>query len=373
MNESLIVVSLRGGMDALNAVVPFREEAYYSARPTTAVPAPGSPGASAIEIDERFALHPSLAPLLPLYERRELAIVHAVGWPGESHSHFEIWDEIESGAPGEDRPRTGWVARYLARRPARPGAVMRAVAFADTMPRLLTGFAGASVMRGLPGAVLPGDAARDRRMRAALRALHADGSELGESGMRTLDALGAMAGLASADPAPGYPKTDFGEQLRSVELLLRAEVGLEAASVELGGWDTHIAQGSVSGVLASRLNELARGISTFVERNRDRMDRVTIVVMSEFGRRLAENASGGTDHGQGGAMLLLGRGVRGGRVYGDWPGLVPERLAGPGDIAATTDVRDVLGELVATRAGDSTAAAVFPGHRPRSSLSLFET
>jgi uncharacterized protein (DUF1501 family) len=374
MHETFVVISLRGGVDALNAIIPYREEAYSRARPSIAIPGPGAPGPAAIELDRTFALHPALAPLAPLYERGELAIVHAVGWPGDTHSHFEVWDEIESGATGSTRPRTGWLARYLALREARPGAVLRAVAIADTLPRLLTGLTTATAMPEVPAALVPGDGGRDRRMRAALRALHDDGSALGGVGVRTIDAFDGLAGLLARDRATSgagaYPETDFGKGLHTVELLLRGDVGLEASCVELGGWDTHVAQGGTDGAMAALLGELASGLSTFMERQRDIPGRRIVVALSEFGRRVAENGSGGTDHGQGGVALVLGGGVRGGRVYCDWPGLAPERLTGPGDLAATIDVRDVLGELVAGRAGDAVAAAVFPGHRPRSPLGI---
>jgi uncharacterized protein (DUF1501 family) len=372
MDDTLIVISLRGGADALNMLVPYREPDYYRLRPTLAVPAPGARG-GAVDLDGAFGLHPRLAPLLPLYERGELAFVHAVGWPGDSHSHFEAWEEIESGAPGEGRPSTGWLARFLRHRSEAPRTPVRAAAFGDTLPRLLAGALGVSAMRRLEDYVRPARSDRERRMRDALRVLYGDrSSPAGQSGSQTLDALDALeralaAGAAGESP---YPKTDFGGQLRDVEMMMRAGVGLQAASVELGGWDTHFVQGAVEGSMPDLMAELAAGLAAFAERQRDLAGRTTVVVMSEFGRRVEENGSGGTDHGQGGMMMLWGGRVRGGRVCGEWPGLSASRLAGPGDVANTTDVRDVLGEVVAALAGERALGGIFPGYRRYKQLGL---
>jgi uncharacterized protein (DUF1501 family) len=373
--NTLVVISLRGGADGLNILVPYKDDNYYAARPTIAIPRPGAGGASAIELDDTFAMHPSLAPLHTVYERGEIAFVHAVGWPSESHSHFEITDEIEAGQPGSERPRDGWLARCLAtrRRSARPP--LTSVAFAATLPRLLEGETGVLAAEALPPHLVAPDRAEDDSLKRAIRGLYEKDRMLGPVATRALDAWeavrNALDSMTTSSAVSRYPKTRFGEQLRSVEALLRAEIGLEAASLELHGWDTHIVQGGVEGGMAERLDELARALDAFAASDAGILERTTIVVMTEFGRRVAENGGAGTDHGRGTAMMLLGPRVRGGRVYGEWPGLAASALSGPGDLAATSDVRDVLAELVAVEFGDRAVSIAFPDYEARKGIGCF--
>ena len=365
--NTIVVVSLRGGADGLNIVVPYRDEHYHAARPTIAIPRPGTGGACAIELDGRFALHPSLAPIYRLYERGMLAIVHAVGWPGESHSHFEITDEIEAGQAGSSRPRSGWLARCLALRTERARGPLTALAFASTLPRLLDGEPGVLTTRSLPKHLVAQEPDVDRRLKMVIRALYRDDPLLGPVATRALDSWEAiresLEGVLESTATSRYPRTEFGEQFRSVEAVVRAGVGLEAASLELHGWDTHVVQGSVSGGMADRLGELAGALAAFAESEAELLERTTVVVTTEFGRRVAENGGAGTDHGCGTVMLLLGARVRGGRVFGDWPGLGEDTLSGPGDLAATSDVRDVLSELVAAEFGEKAVSVAFPAFR----------
>jgi uncharacterized protein (DUF1501 family) len=367
--ETLVVVSLRGGADGLNMLVPYRDENYYRARPTIAVPPPGDPGEAAVELDGTFALHPSLAALHSFYETGGLALVHAVGWPGDSHSHFEAWDEIESGAPGDARPSTGWLARYLDATVSTSPGPIRSIAFADTLPRLLVGAPGALVTTSLPEHFVAPKVVDDTRMRRALRALYSEGGQLDDGACAALDAWDSIGETIARDRAghrdSRYPPTRFGEQFRAIELLQRSDVGLEAASIELYGWDTHVVQGSVTGDLSDRMRELTDALVAYGA-NADLFDRTTVVVLTEFGRRVAENGGAGTDHGSAGVVMLLGSRVRGGRVFGEWPGLAPESLSGPGDLAAATDVRDVLAEILVDNVGESRISRVFPSYRPRS-------
>jgi len=372
VNEILIMISLRGGADALNFLVPYRDENYYRLRPSLAIPEPGKAGKTVIDLDGLFGFHPALAPLFPLYERGLLAALHAVGWPGETHSHFQAWEEIESGVIGEDRPMSGWLARYLQLLSPAQRSPLRAVAFGETPSRLFKGAIGANTLRSLDQFRLSVNQTDQQSMHKALRTMYNNGSSIGQLGIQTLDALDTIEKIVSQSKSIkskfSYPETEFGKQLRTVEQLIQADIGLEAANIDLNGWDTHILQGSTDGAMARLLGEFATGLSTFVQNLNDRMDRILIVVMSEFGRRAMENGSGGTDHGQGGLMLFCGGSVRGGRVYGEWPGLGPSQLAEPGDLSITTDFRDALGEVVSARLGERAIKQVFPGYRPRKRL-----
>ena len=366
----LVLVSLRGGVDALNAVVPHGDPDYYRLRPSLAIPVPKAPGLATLDLDGFFGFHPALAPLLSLWERRELAIVHAVGWPGVSHSHFEAWEEIECGALGEDRPQSGWLARAL----AAEGGVrspLSAVAFADTMPRLLSGALGATVLQSLSDYRLASAGDRSGRMQRALRSLYARTAlPVGRAGVETLEALEAIERLEAVGDAGDGGDSPFARQLGMVSRLIRADVGLRAASVELGGWDFHFAEGAANGSMARLLAQLARGLARFRSDLGDDWRRVVVVAISEFGRRAAENGSGGTDHGQAGTILVAGGGVRGGRVYGEWPGLSPERLEPPGDLEITTDFRDVLLGVLPAGLSPDEHESIFPRYRRKRALDL---
>jgi uncharacterized protein (DUF1501 family) len=375
-NPVLVIVSLRGGADALNLLVPHGDPDYRRLRPSIAIPSPrkgapgsGGAGASAIDLDGFFGFHPALAPLMPLWERGELAAVSAVGWPGVSHSHFEAWEEIEGGAVGDQRPSSGWLARSLASRPSH--SPLRAVAFADTAPRLLSGALGATVLQGLDELRLAAPDARRDGLGLALRKLYGESRfPVGVAGIEVLDAIAALEKAAGARSAPPKPP-GLGRALSDVARLVRADVGLEAASVEIGGWDFHFAEGGSSGDMAARLAELAHAVADFRRDVAEHWARVRLVAISEFGRRAAENGSGGTDHGQAGAFLVAGGGVRGGRVFGTWPGLAPARLAGPGDLAITTDFRTVLSEALPEDTSDIERQRIFPGFEPPRRLGLF--
>ena len=366
----IVVVSLRGGVDALNAVVPHGDADYYRLRPTLSIPPPGRARLATIDLDGFYGFHPALAPLVPLYGKRELAIVHAVGWPGVSHSHFEAWEEIECGGIGEDRPSSGWLARALTLAENGIGSALRAVAAAETMPRLLNGTLGAAVLRSLEDFRLQAPSGGRHRLEHALQVLYRGSLfPVGASGRRTLEALKAIEKVSGEHP-PASTGSPFERQLGMIERLIQADVGLEAASVELGGWDFHFAEGAASGAMAGLLGELAHGLAGFAHRLGEDWKRVTVVAISEFGRRAAENGSGGTDHGQGGIMFIAGGSVRGGRIICDWPGLSPLRLAGPGDLALTCDFRDVLLEILPRGLSEADRERVFPRYQKRRQLGL---
>lgn len=366
----LVLVSLRGGTDALNAVVPHGDPDYYRLRPTLAIAPPRAAGAAALDLDGFYGLHPSLRPLLPIWERGELAIVHAVGWPGVSHSHFEAWEEIECGAVGEDRPQSGWLARALA---AQGGSKspLSAVAFADTMPRLLTGALGATVLQSLAEYRLAAGSDRDGRLARALKALYERTAfPVGAAGLSTLAALEAIERAAASPEADAAAASPFARQLAAIARLIHADVGLEAASAELGGWDFHFAEGASQGPMARLLAEFAQGLELFRRELGSGWKRVVVVALSEFGRRAAENGSGGTDHGQAGTIFVAGGSVRGGRVCGEWPGLCPARLAAPGDLAITTDFRDVLIDVLPPGLSPAERERIFPRYQRKRALNL---
>lgn len=356
--HTLVIVNLRGGADGLNMLVPYTEDTYYRARPTLAIPRPGTPGGAVLDLDGRWGLHPALEPLLPLFQSRELALVSAAGRPGSSLSHFEAWDEMESGALGEDLPTTGWAARLL--EPTKSESPLRAVAFQDTMPRLLAGLNGAMALRSLEEFKL---AIPKPRIPAALQALGSlyrqSQLPVGKWGVRTLATLATLDNIErEQNRSDEFPKTEFGEQLRGLSRLLRAGISPEIASVELRGWDTHFFQGGVKGHQANLLLELSKEMTTFWSSLGERKNAVTMVVLTEFGRRVAENGSSGTDHGEGSVMFVLGKGINGGQVYGDWPGL--DHLTDFENVPVTTDFRTVLGEIVSKRFAGFNPSRVFP-------------
>lgn len=362
----LLLINLRGGADGLNMLIPYREDHYFRSRPTLAIPKPGEAGKSALELNQQWAIHPALEPLMELYLRQDLAFVQAVGWPGTSHSHFEAWDDIEAGGMGEQRPGNGWLARFLQAMPETGGSALRGVALSDKVPRVLSGASGVSALQSFNEFQLA--TARKEEMSSALRMLYqASPLSVGKFGVQTLNAIqrfDAIGNTGTLDPASvGYPTTRFGAHLFAVDQLIRAGVGLKVACVDLDGWDTHFAQGATDGLMANLMAQLATGIRVFFDRLGAMKSRLTMVVMTEFGRRVEENASGGTDHGAGGVMLIGGGRVKGGKVYGTWPGVAPDQLSGPGDVKLTTDFRQILGELVASIAGEGGLTRIFPGFR----------
>jgi len=369
----LITIFQRGAVDGLNMIVPFGERDYYAARPSLAIGRPGAAPDSAIDLDGFFGLHPRLAPLKPFYDARQLAIVHACGSTDATRSHFDAQDYMETATPGVKSTQDGWLNRYLHAREHQAATPFRAVALAQQLPRALQGTAPALAIgqisqfgiRAGQGSDMVQSSFESEYAAAAESVLHSTGRE----------AFDAVKMLKTANPqqyatANGaeYPRSAFGEALRQIAQLVKADVGLEVAFAESGNWDHHANEGSATGLLATRLDDLARGIAALARDLGDRMQDVVVLTMSEFGRAVVENGSRGTDHGHGNAMMILGGGVRGGKVYGRWPGLAPEQRYEGRDLAVTTDFRSVFAEVVRGHLGLTDASAVFPGFRNQATL-----
>jgi uncharacterized protein (DUF1501 family) len=361
----LLCVFLRGAADGLNIVVPHGQAEYYRLRPSIAVRPPKESG-GALDLDGRFGLHPKLAPLKAAWDAKELALVTAVGSPHPTRSHFEAQDYMETAAVGDRSASRGWLANYLALRPPASAEVLRAVAVSSRAPLALRGYADAVVAPSLRNFRLSTTRELEPVLSRGFRRLYSEGAPgLAErAGGRALDAsqlVRQALGKRGALP-PGYARDT--QEFADVAKLIKANVGLETAWVDLGGWDTHRAEGSSeNGELPRNLERLGRALSAFRADLGPAFERVVVVVMSEFGRTARENGTGGTDHGHGNFMLLLGGKVRGGKVLGNLPGLGPDQLFEGRDVPVTTDFRDVLAELCERHLLLPDASTLFPGYK----------
>ncbi len=366
--KTLVVVFQRGAADGLNIVVPHGESAYYDLRPSIAIPRPRK-GVSetALDLDGFFGFHPMLAPLKKLFDQRLLAVVHAAGSPDATRSHFDAQDFMESGTPGTKSTSDGWLNRYLgSRRPATPSG-FRAVSVTSQLPRILGGNAPALAIPELSRFGFD-----DRRLsRVVLRGLDAlyeasNDPLLAPIGRETFDALERLERTEPAryrtENGAHYPDDAFGRSMLQIAQLIKADLGLEIAFAELGGWDHHVNEGGTKGPLANLLRRFSGGVAAFVRDLGDRMEDVVLVTLSEFGRTAAENGNRGTDHGHANAIFAVGGGIKGGRVLGDWPGLQRDQLYEGRDLDLTTDYRDVMAELLTVHLGASRLDRVFPGY-----------
>ncbi len=373
--KRLIIVFLRGAVDGLNIVVPYREAAYYSARPKIAIPNPGQPN-GALKLDDTFGLHPALDSIFPLWQQGSLAFVHACGSPDETRSHFDAQDYMESGTPGIKKTADGWMNRLLANLSGRN--IIQAVNVGATTPRILSGpMAIASLNSGRNAArPLPVDntlvsAAFDQlyRNQDALSQAYQEGKHARQELMKDLDAETKMANNGA--PLPFGFATDTQRLAR----VMRQDARVQLAFLGLGGWDTHVNQGSSQGQLAKKLEALGKGLSILQQELGPVYAETTIVVMSEFGRTVAENGNGGTDHGHGNVMWVMGGNIKGGKVYGQFPGLQANQLHQGRDLAITTDFRTVIGSLLTQHLQLTPVqiAKIFPAHKAPDALSLIKT
>jgi uncharacterized protein (DUF1501 family) len=366
--KTLIAIFQRGAVDGLNMVVPYGERSYYDFRPNIAIAKPQAGNAEAvIDLDGFFGLNPGLSALKPLWDQKQLAIVEAVGSPENTRSHFDAQDYMEAGTPGVKSTQDGWLNRYLQTRPDSKATPFRAVSMSQNLPRVLQGKAGALAMSSLSDFTIRAGGA-SQSVQGGFEALYDQSvtDVLSGTGRETFEAVNYLKKVNPAQFKPEngatYPNSPFGRSLLQIAQLIKAGVGLEVAFTDVQGWDTHVNQGAGRGQLALRLADLGNGIAAFVKDLGQRMDDVVILTMSEFGRTARENGNRGTDHGHANAMFVVGNTVRGGKVYGEWPGLNADKLYEGRDLALTTDFRDVFGEVVERHMGDNDLQRVFPGY-----------
>lgn len=364
----LVVVFQRGAVDGLNMVVPYGDADYYRARPSIAIARPGSTD-GAIDLDGFFGLHPRMSALKPLWDNKSLAVVHASGSHDTTRSHFDAQDYMESATPGIKGTRDGWLNRYLQGSgipDQGSGNPLRGIALTKQMPRALQGNAPALAIGSTNNF-----AVADMNARTSFEELYAaarQDQQLRGTAGEAFDAMKVLARKTAGAyrPANGatYPRSPFGQAMQEIARLAKSGVGLEVAFAESTNWDHHVNEGAATGQIANRLDDFSRGVAALATDLGDRMSDTVILTMSEFGRAVAENGSRGTDHGHGNAMFVIGGGVKGGRVYGNWPGLgVNDRFEGR-DLAVTTDFREVFSAVVATHLGGDRAALsrTFPGY-----------
>jgi len=365
--KTLIAIFQRGAVDGLNVVVPFGEHSYHDLRPNIGIPKPDGGAESAINLDGFFGLHPSLASFKPLWDSKRLAIVHASGSPDNTRSHFDAQDYMESATPGVKSTQDGWLNRYLQSKPDPQKSLFRAVSMTQNMPRAMQGkspalaisnLADFTIRAGQSSAAVQGgfEAIYDQTVNDAL---HGTGKE-------TFEAINYLKQVNPAQYKPengaNYPRTPFGNSLSQTAQLIKAGVGLEVAFTDIGGWDTHVNEGNQQGQLSNLLRQFSSAIAALYTDLGQHMDDVVVLTMSEFGRTAKENGNRGTDHGHANAMFVVGNSVRGGKVYGDWPGLKNDQLYEGRDLAVTTDFRDVCGEIAYKHLGATNLQSVFPGY-----------
>ena len=372
-DEILVAVFLRGGWDALNVIPPLAgaDRGYYEEnRPALNVPV-----ASLLHLNGQFGMNQALAPLYNLYQAGHLAVVHAVGLMEDTRSHFDAMQYIELGTPGVTTTATGWITRHLQSAPNLPPTIfLPALSVGSGQAESLLGSNEAAAMSSPGSFTIGGHWRWGDPQRAALRALYTGDNWLYAAGTQTLNTLDVVeaANVGNYVPANGavYPNGSFGDNLKTVAQLAKANLGLRAATIDLGGWDTHQYEGDGGGgyLANNQLTPLGQGLAAFYADLSnaacalDYTRKLTVVVMSEFGRRLKENANHGTDHGHGNVMFVLGGNVNGGQVFGHWPGLANNQLYQSTDLAVTTDYRRVLSEIVTKRLGNPNLSAVFPGY-----------
>ncbi|MGD2110095.1 MAG: DUF1501 domain-containing protein [Phycisphaerae bacterium] len=369
--DVLVLIFLRGGMDGLTTVVPHGDTNYYTPglRPTLSIPPPGEPG-GAVDLDGFFGLAPAMGPLFPAYDNGDLLVVHATGSPDPTRSHFDAFQYMEYGIPLQPLATfTGWLARHLQVTAPASAGPLRGIALSDLMPRTLSGAPETLPIPDPANFQFPGRQATAAERQAALQAAYAAASEpLSSAATNTIDTIDLLAGIDFDNYAPEhgavYPNTAFGQALESVAALIKAEVGVEVAMVERTGWDTHSQQ---AGAMQLLMTDLADSAAAFHTDMQDLLGGITLVAMSEFGRRADENGSAGCDHGHGNCMFVMGGNIAGGQVLADWTNdalLHPDLLYQGDSLQVTIDYRDILAEILENRLENTDLATVFPNHAP---------
>jgi uncharacterized protein (DUF1501 family) len=359
--KRLVVIFQRGAADGLNIVVPHGEPAYYAMRPSINIPQ-----SAVLDLDGFFGLHPSMASLQPIWNQKHLAIVHAAGSPDPTRSHFDAQDFMESGTPGEKATEDGWLNRSLHSLPA-PDAAFRAVAMGPALPRILSGSEPALAITNLNDFGIGGGNPKQQPIQNSFEAMYAGSVDtvLHPSAQATFDAVKMLktANPAQYTPSAGanYPRGRFGDSLKQLAQLIKANLGVQVAFADISGWDHHVNEGNTEGQIANVLSDFSGSLATFWTDLGDLAEDTIVVTMSEFGRTVRENGNRGTDHGHANVMFVMGGPVKGGKVYGRWPGLDQSQLYEGRDLAVTTDFRSVLGEAVSQHLGNRNLNEVFPG------------
>lgn len=369
--DTLVVIFLRGGWDALNVIPPIdgQDRGFYeTARPDIKI-------SDLLPLNDQFGMHPALAPLHELYQQQKVAVIHAVGLNYDTRSHFDAMEYIELGTPGAKSTTSGWITRHL-----------QTQGVSSILPALSTSGAPSSLLNFTPTVNLndPSEFSQwDNGLAASqqevLRQMYNGETLLHRTGLRTLDSLSIVSPLVEGEYQPSngvsYNDDELSQQLKTVARMIKLDAGLRVATVDYGGWDTHEYESDGNGgYIAELLGNLASGLSNFyLDLDSGYTDHLSVVVISEFGRRLVQNEAYGTDHGHGSAMFTLGGGVHGGQVYGAWPGLHNDQLYDHADLAITTDYRQVLSELLTRRLGNTEIGTVFPGYNMSGDLGIYQT
>ncbi len=363
-NKRLVVIFQRGAADGLNIVVPHAEPQYYAMRPSINIPQN-----AVLDLDGFFGLHPSLAPLQPLWQQRHLGIVHAAGSPDPNRSHFDAQDFMESGTPGVKSTDDGWLNRSLRNLPhPSQKSAFEAIAMGPSIPRILSGLEPAIAINNINDFSVGGRNPKASPVANTFEAMydHSLDTVLHSTGEETFDAVKMLkaADPSKYKPAPGadYPKGRFGDSLRQLAQLIKADLGVQVAFADIGGWDHHVNEGATEGQIANVLRDFSQSLAAFWTDLGDLGEDTVVVTMSEFGRTARENGNRGTDHGHANVMFVLGGPVKGGKVYGRWPGLNQSQLYEGRDLALTTDFRQVLGEALVRHMGNKNLNEVFPGY-----------
>src|SRR5579872_4158441 len=362
--KRLVVIFQRGAADGLNIVVPHAEPQYYALRPSISISRK-----AVIDLDGFFGLHPSLAPLQPFWQQRQLAIVHAAGSPDPTRSHFDAQDFMEAGTPGIKSTEDGWLNRSLRDLPHPPHkSPFEAIAMGPSTPRILSGLEPVIAMNNINAFSVGGRNPRGSPLANTFEAMydHSLDTVLHGTGEETFDAVKMLrsADTSKYKPAAGvdYPRGRFGDGLQQLAQLIKANLGVQVAFADIGGWDHHVNEGATEGQIANVLREFSQALAAFWTDLGNLGEDTVVVTMSEFGRTARENGNRGTDHGHANVMFVLGGPVKGGKVYGRWPGLDQSQLYEGRDLALTTDFRQVIGEAVAHHMGNQDLATVFPGY-----------
>ena len=373
-SDVIVSIFLRGGMDALSLLVPHGDADYATARSSLRMTS-----GQILDIDGYFGLHPAAAGLKELMDANHLAIIAAAGSPDSTRSHFEAQDNMELGVLGNTHyAGGGWLGRQM--NLTGGDSIFKGVSFGQNIERALEGFGGALALSGAGGFTLSGSGGQADDMRRALREMYSYDNELGQTALRTLDAIDVVDRNDPQSYVPGngatYANNAAANGLKAIAQMIRMNVGLSGIQMSVGGWDTHESQAngggsSHQGYFADRIKELSDGLRSFWTDMTDFHGKVTVVMMSEFGRRLKENDNRGTDHGRAGLMTVLSSNIVEGKVYGNWPGLAYDQLADHVDLAVTTDFREVLSETIWQRTANSNLTAMFPGYTFGGGLGLF--